>query len=75
MSPAEILGLRATADKPASREIRSLVAVAGTVAAALMPIAAVAAAVVPIAAVAAEVVGKAAVGIAAAEKRADEELQ
>jgi hypothetical protein len=73
MSPAEILGLRATADKPASREIRSLLAVAGTVAAALMPIAA--AAVMPIAAVAAEVVGKAAVGIAAAEKRADEELQ
>jgi hypothetical protein len=65
MSPVEILGLRATADKRASREIRSLLAVAGTVAPAAMPIAAVAA----------EVVGKAAVGIAAAGKRADEELQ
>ena len=65
MSPVEILGLRATADKRVSREIRSLLAVAGTVAAAVMPIAAVAAA----------VVGKAAVGIAAAGKRADEELQ
>jgi hypothetical protein len=65
MSPVEMRGHPATADKPASREIRSLLAVAGTVAAAVMPIAAVAAA----------VVGKAAVGIAAAGKRADEELQ
>jgi hypothetical protein len=60
MSRVEILGLRATADNPASREIRSPLAVVGTVAAAVMPNAAVAAE---------------AAGIVAAEKRADEEFQ
>jgi hypothetical protein len=64
MSPVEILGLRAIADKPASREIRDPVVVAGMVAAVVvMPNAAEAV-------VAAEVAG-----IAAAGKRVDEEFQ
>lgn len=72
MSPVEILGLRATADKPVSREIRDPLAAGGTVEEAAMPTAAALA-------VAAEVAGIAAeaevAGIAVAEKRADEEFQ
>jgi hypothetical protein len=63
MNPVEILGLRAIADKQASREIRNPQAVARTVAAAVTRIAAVA---VEMAAVA---------GIGVAGKRANEELQ
>jgi hypothetical protein len=74
MSPVEILGLRATADKPASREIRDPLAAGETVEEGAMPTAAALAL-----AVAAEVAGIAAeaevAGIAVAEKRADEEFQ
>ena len=61
-------GHPALAGNPASREIKSRLADAGTVAAAVMPTAAVAAEVAAIAAVAGA-------GIAAAGKRADEEFQ
>ena len=60
MSLVEMRGHPALAGNPASRGIRDPLADAGTVAAAVMPIAAVAAEVV---------------GIAAAEKGADEEFQ
>jgi hypothetical protein len=70
MSPVEILGLRATAGKPASREIRDPLAVAGTAAVGVTPIAAVAAA--EVAGIAGVVI--AAAPAAAAEKRADEEF-
>ena len=60
MSLVEMPGHPALAGNPASREIKGRLADAGTVAAAVMPIAAVAAEVA---------------GIAVAEKGADEEFQ
>ena len=60
MSLVEMPGHPALAGNPASREIKGRLADAGTVAAAAMPIAAVAAEVA---------------GIAAVEKRGDEEFQ
>ena len=73
MSPAEIRGHRATADKPASREIKSLLADVATVVGAVMPKEAAA---VAIEAVAIEAAGiEAEAGIKAAEKKAIEEFQ